>query len=383
MASISKREVSGKPRYDVNYREPDGRKRRKTFLKKSDAERFANTVEADKARGSYLDPDAGKVTFKRYADQWLAAQTFDVTSREGVEMHLRLHVYPVLGSKQIRAIKPSTIQAWLRGLTMSGTYARMILGNVSSVFNAAVDDELVTKNPCHAGSVRAPKREMRKVVPWPVEQVAAVTDGLPGRYRVAAILAAGLGLRQGEVFGLGVEDVDFLRGEVKVRRQVRLFSRGGQAFRLPKGGKQRTIPLPESVRDALAAHLAAYPAQRVALPWDTLEGKPVTVALVLTTSTGEALVRNNFNRQAWAPALKVAKVEQTRDDGMHALRHFYASVLLDAGESVKAVSDYLGHSDAGFTLRTYTHLMPSSTERTKRAVDDALACYISATSLVR
>ncbi len=52
----------------MNYREPDGRSRRKTFLKKSDAERFANLVEADKARGSYIDPDAGRITFKKYAE---------------------------------------------------------------------------------------------------------------------------------------------------------------------------------------------------------------------------------------------------------------------------------------------------------------------------
>jgi integrase len=57
---------------------------------------------------------------------------------------------------------------------------------------------------------------------------------------------------------------------------------------------------------------------------------------------------------------------------MHALRHFYASVLLDAGESIKALSEYLGRSDPGFTLRTYTHLMPTSEERTRTAVDHAL-----------
>ncbi|SIS01981.1 Phage integrase family protein [Micromonospora avicenniae] len=57
---------------------------------------------------------------------------------------------------------------------------------------------------------------------------------------------------------------------------------------------------------------------------------------------------------------------------MHALRHFYASVLLDAGESVKALSEYLGHADPGFTLRTYTHLMPTSEDRTRRAVDKVL-----------
>ena len=57
---------------------------------------------------------------------------------------------------------------------------------------------------------------------------------------------------------------------------------------------------------------------------------------------------------------------------MHALRHFYASVLLDAGESIKALSEYLGHSDPGFTLRTYTHLLPASEQRTMQAVDRAL-----------
>jgi len=345
-----------------------------------DAERFSTKVEHDKNAGAYIDPDGGKVTLKAYGEQWLAAQTFDVTSREAVGMHLRLHVYPVLGGKQLRAIKPSTMQAWLKGLTMSSTYQRMIFGTVSSIFNAAVDDELVTKNPCRAGSVRTPKKEVRKVVPWTVERVAQVREALPERYRVAATIAAGLGLRQGEVFGLAVEDIDFLRGSVKVRRQVRLFSTGGQAYRLPKGRKDREIPLPESVRDEIEAHLAAHPARSVELPWDTTVGKPVAVALVLTTPDGAALQRNNFNRRVWGPALKKAGVEQMRDDGMHACRHFFASVLLDAGESIKAVSDYLGHSDPGFTLRTYTHLMPNSTERTKRAVDDALGRYIGATS---
>jgi integrase len=54
---------------------------------------------------------------------------------------------------------------------------------------------------------------------------------------------------------------------------------------------------------------------------------------------------------------------------MHALRHFYASVPLDAGENIKALSQYLGQSDPGFTLRVYTHLMHSSESRTRKAVD--------------
>jgi integrase len=160
-----------------------------------------------------------------------------------VERQLRLHVYPVLGAKQLRHLKPSTIQAWLRGLEgVSTTYVRMMFGNVSSILSAAVDDDLITKNPCRACSVRTPKREPAQIVPWEREWVQAVIDSLPERYRILATLAAGLGLRQGEAFGLSVSDIDFLRGVVQVQRQVRLFSDGSMAFRLPKGKKERTIP---------------------------------------------------------------------------------------------------------------------------------------------
>lgn len=82
----------------------------------------------------------------------------------------------------------------------------------------------------------------------------------------------------------------------------------------------------------------------------------------------------------WKPALRAAEVEPTRENGMHALRRHYASVLLHAGESIKAVSEYLGHADAGFTLRTYTHLTPESDQRTRNAVDQAFACNMGATS---
>lgn len=62
---------------------------------------------------------------------------------------------------------------------------------------------------------------------------------------------------------------------------------------------------------------------------------------------------------------------------MHALRHYYASVLLDAGESIRALADYLGHSDPGFTLRVYTHPMPSSEGRARRPIDAALGPRVS------
>jgi len=70
--------------------------------------------------------------------------------------------------------------------------------------------------------------------------------------------------------------------------------------------------------------------------------------------------------------LRAAGVDPSRINGMHALRHYYASALLEAGVSIRAVSEYLGHADPGFTLRVYAHLMPTSDERARQAMDLAL-----------
>jgi integrase len=370
MASIEKRTRNGKLRWYARWVDPDDRSRSKVFDRQQEAKDFLAGIVGDIQRDRYIDPDAGKVKFNAYAEQWLAMQTFDRSTREAVKQRLEKHVYPVLGNHQLRSIKPSAIQSWQRGLSrLAASHRRVILTNVSTVFSAAVDDELIAKNPCRARSVAKPKVPIKKVVPWPADQVMAVRSALVERYRVVAALGAGLGLRQGEIFGLSPDDVDWLRGTVEVQRQVKLYANGKQAFALPKGGKTRTVPLSGKVRAELAAYLAAHPARTVDLPWETPDGKPVTVPLLVSTREHTACNRNYFNRLIWKPALKTAGVAAIRENGCHALRHFYASVLLDAGESIKAVSEYLGHSDPGFTLRVYTHLMPASADRTKRAVD--------------
>lgn len=66
------------------------------------------------------------------------------------------------------------------------------------------------------------------------------------------------------------------------------------------------------------------------------------------------------------------RVPDGRENGTHALRHHYASILLAGEVDIGAVSDYLGHHDPGFTLRVYRHLMVSDTERARKAVEAAL-----------
>lgn len=171
--------------------------------------------------------------------------------------------------------------------------------------DAAIDDGVIVKNPCRASSVRAPKRDTRKFEPWSVERVAAVGDSITERYAVMVAVGARLGIRQGEAFGLAEEDVDFLRGVVHIRRQIKIFKGRRKVFALPKGGKDRDIPLPESFRLLLAEHMQTgnHPPVPVTLPWKTLDGEPVTARLIFTTRQGTPINRNEWNRFVWKPAL--------------------------------------------------------------------------------
>ncbi|WP_328626309.1 site-specific integrase [Streptomyces sp. NBC_00353] len=125
---------------------------------------------------------------------------------------------------------------------------------------------------------------------------------------------------------------------VHVDRQVKLIA-GRQVFALPKGGKTRTVPLPESVARSLEHHIAQQPPTGVSLPWRSVDGPPVTASVLFRNIEGCAVNHVTFNRVARRPALDRAGVLRGRENGMHALRHFYASVLLDAGESIKALSE--------------------------------------------
>ena len=150
---------------------------------------------------------------------------------------------------------------------------------------------------------------------------------------------------------------------------MKLFGGNARVFWLPKGRKLRKVPLPKAVQDAITAYLTTHPPLDVTLPWNVRGGKPTIVSLLLTSQEKKALSRNYFNTFIWRPALQRVGMPDERENGCHALRRFYASTALHEGETIKAVSEYLGHADPSFTLCTYTHLMEGSAERTKRAID--------------
>jgi integrase len=144
------------------------------------------------------------------------------------------------------------------------------------------------------------------------------------------VLAAGTGLRQGECFGLSVDRVDFLHHQVRVNRQL-LGAKGGvPEFGPPKSKAGfRNVPLPDVVSTVLAEHLARY--------------RRGSSDLIFTSSYGTPLRRNTAG-EMWHRAARKAELPEWAT--FHDLRHFYASLLISRGCSVKTVQRRLGHQSA-------------------------------------
>jgi integrase len=224
------------------------------------------------------------------------------------------------------------------------------VGNIydvtAQVFAAAVDDRVIAASPCRR--IRLPKGDGGEVVPPTVEQVAAVADAIGERWRALVVVLAGSGLRIGELRGLHVEDVDFLRRTIRVERQ-RLQS--GSLAPLKSSSSRRSVPVGQVVIDALAAHLAAYP----------------TDGPLFVDELGDAL---GYGR--WKRLLATAATEAGVEVTAHSFRHFFASALIAGGASVNQVQTVLGHASAVITLRTYAHLWPGDEDRTRNVMDAAL-----------
>ncbi|MEU7896921.1 site-specific integrase [Nonomuraea sp. NPDC049152] len=299
----------------------------------------------------------------------------------------RLHVAPAFGRRQVKGIKPSDIQRWVSELSErfeSSTVQTSFLV-LQGVLELAVADDAIRKNPAKSSIVQVPKRVGEEVTAWPDERVHAMIDAHPEFLRALPIIAAACGLRQGELFGLALEDIDFDEQTVRIRRQIKKLG-DKHVFALPKNDRERTAPLPAWAAAAIRAHVAKHPPLLCTLPWEKPNGKPRTHNLLFRWTDDQFVRARSYSELVWKPALVAAGVipsptkdarqrsrfTTTRKEGIHQLRHYYASVMLAGGVSVRELAEYLGHADPSFTLRVYAHMMPGSHDRARHAIDSRL-----------
>jgi len=344
-------------RWRVRWVDPHGKELTESFEKRADADKRKRQLDSDLHTGTYIDPAAGEVTFREYAEAWRKRQVHRDSSAEHVESRLRLHAYPVFGDRPISSILPSEIQAWIAGVELAPSSVTVLHGIVHGVFKDAVRDKRIASNPCEG--TKLPKGAPKKVVPPTTEQFEIVRAALPPEFQALATFAAGTGMRKAECFGLVVDrlhlptDPADRSGTVKVDQQL-IKANPLTLGPLKTRASYRTIPLPDVVVATLKEHLKQYP--------------PGPDGLVFTRG-GKPIPRSSFSYH-WNKAARAANLPPR--SGLHTLRHYYASLLIRYGESVKTVQARLGHASAAETLDTYSHLWPDSDDRTRDAIDSVL-----------
>lgn len=183
-------------------------------------------------------------------------------------------------------------------------------------------------------------------IPSPAD-VAAILGAANERFAAFVGVCAFAGLRLGEAAALKSTDVDFLRRQLKVERQVQRAGSGKVDIRPPKYGSERVVPIPDELVAMLSTHVALGHRGE----W-------------LFQGSGDTPPHQNTVGYWWRQTLEDAGLSGIR---LHDLRHFYASGLIAAGCDVVTVQRALGHSKATTTLGTYSHLWPSAEDKTRAA----------------
>src|SRR5665811_1861987 len=194
----------------ARYRDASGRQHARHFARKVDGQRWLNEVTAAVVTGQYVDPKAGRVTFRDYAEHWRTTQVHRPSSAAHVETMLRRHAYPTFGERSLSSILPSEVQAWVKRLGVDDASAKRkalapatvgtLHSIVSSIFKAALRDRRIMPNPCEG--TKLPQVERAQVVPPTTAQVEALRQAMPEELRALVTFTAGTGMRQGEVLGL-------------------------------------------------------------------------------------------------------------------------------------------------------------------------------------
>lgn len=301
-------------------------------------------------------------TFGDYARRWIeitvpaTCKPSSVGDYRGI---LKNHVEPVFGSYQVTDITRLMVKEFLmkkscKGLAPSTvTHFKNVIGGV---LNLAVDDGALPVNPSHRLGRIIREKSLRLVAdPLNRKELAALLNAfrehLPRHYPMALTLAR-TGMRLGEAMALQWGDIDFHGRFINVQRNI---SKG--IIGTPKSGKSRRVDMSQQLTDVLWNLRNQRRIETLQKGWGQVP------EWVFISETGTSLIEHHWRVRVFAKALEKAGLRKVR---IHDLRHSYASLLIQAGESLAYVRDQLGHHSIKVTVDIYGHLAP---EGNKAAVD--------------
>ena len=265
---------------------------------------------------------------------------------------MRLHIAPTLGGLDLVDITPARVRSWRAELLRAGLGAVTVAKAyrlLRTIMQTAVEDRLIGGNPCQirgASVERSPERPTLTI-----DEVYAIANAMPGRYRLLVLLATFCSLRWGELAALTRANLDAVDGWVHVRNGVVELKDGSLVVGAPKSAAgRRVVAIPTSLLREVRDHLKDFV-------------KPEAEALVFVGPEGGAPRRSNFQHH-WNNALREAGVSGVH---FHDLRHTGNTLTAQAGATLSDLMARMGHSSPR-AAQIYLH----TTSQRDRAIADLL-----------
>ncbi len=343
--------------WQVRWRSPDGRQRTKSFFLKRDALEWKTSLERDLYRGTYVDPNGGRILLKEWADQWLAGRLgLRESSLARDRSYVRNFVILDLGDLPLSKVTPQRVRVWVGILVQNGrapATVRKAYQILSSLFSQAVADGRLASNPCVGVELpRIERFNARFLTPVEVMRLSLAIDA---RYQALVLTAAYGGLRWGEVSALRVDRLDLAGGALAVEETLTDVA-GRLRFGPPKtAASRRRVALPRQLTSALQSHIERYPPDASGLIFQAPQGGPIR--------------RTSWRQRFWLPAVRISVGQPCR---FHDLRHTHAALLIAGGEHTKVIQSRLGHATIGTTLDTYGHLFDGLDQEAASRLEERL-----------
>lgn len=315
------------------------------------------------------------VKFKEFAEKWLndfARVNLKKTTFQRMK-NTTIRVYAAFGHLRVDSITRGQIQAFVDDMAKNGKNMKTgkplsrksivhHLNFLSDVFNYALRFDMIDSNPCN--HIFVPKGEKKEKEIYTVEEMKQlfklVNQYAPLKYKAFLTLAVYSGFRNGELMGLEWKDVDWENNVISVRRTSNYTVTDGNYTDTPKTKSSiRFLKLPQQVFDVLSELRESQLNNK-----ENLGTKWIDSDRLFVTEVGKPLHRGSPYK--W-------QREFTERHGMrfcdiHSLRHFNATVLINAGVDTATVSSALGHSNISTTTNIYFHAIREAQARTGEAI---------------
>lgn len=306
--------------------------------------------------------------FENYAVRWLdmvlpaTCKPSTIKTYKGL---LNNYVQPVFGKRPVVIdiarieVKEFLMKKANAGLaTSTVTHIKNVIGGI---LNIAVDEEIILMNPSHRlGKIMREKSMRLTSDPLTREDLRRLltvfAELYPAHYPMALTLAR-TGMRIGEVAGLKWGDIDFNSRFIVVQR-TRYLGQDGS----PKSGKIRRVDMSQQLTETLRDLRHQRKVETLRKGWEKVP------EYVFVTETGRPIIPQHWGDKVFHKALEKAELRRIR---MHDLRHTYASLLIQAGESMAYIRDQLGHHSIKVTVDIYGHLAPEGNKEAVDRLDDA------------